>query len=75
MERVLPEEEIKELIVTRQGLTNKEFVERVANAEHKATLKAIGEWLENHWNGVLREAVVTEREIEAFKRGEMPDKG
>ena len=35
--------------------------------------KAVGEWLEKHWNDVLREATVQDKEIEAFKRGEMPE--
>jgi len=83
MERLLTEEEIRGLIdgalkldpVTgmRQGLTNREFVERVANAEHKATLKAVGEWLKKSIS--LDELWAWEPDIETLLRGEMPEEG
>ena len=45
---------------------------RVADAEHKATLKAVGEWLGRQpcYDGKPN---ITPNEIEAFKRGEMPE--
>ena len=47
------------------------FVNVVAQAEHEATLKAVGEWLDEVTAG--GRWVLLPGDIEALKRGEMPE--
>ena len=61
-----------------KGATFHNVQKRVAQAEHEATLKAVGEWLDK---GAVRDAklnyihyiLVDDIDIKALKRGEMPE--
>ena len=77
-ERLLTDEEIKQAIqsvyeyipIIEHDIEagGKLELMAVAKAQDKATLKAVGKWLDRLPN-------ITPNEIEAFKRGEMPKGG
>ncbi len=91
MSRLLTEEEIIQLITAeqkRQGVPDEyNFPEAIAlsapydqvliEAQDKATLKAVGEWLEKKPKSisapVYGDPEVVWSDVEAFKHGEMPE--
>jgi len=81
--RLLTDEEIREIVASFMPGLEEHLKHikldahiQIAEAEHKATPKAVGEWLENKMEAVPQFAVVWHirlDDVEALKRGEMPE--
>jgi len=81
-ERLLTDEEIAEavghsVLYLRLPVNNMRFADLkvVANAEHKATLKAVGEWLDKEIDREVTVSPSLEMGITSLKRGEMSEEG
>lgn len=75
--RLLTEEIIENCVPFKWGNPEDMFyVEKIAEAVKKETLKAVGEWLDAHWTvtgGTIREARFANSIIASLLRGEMPE--